>query len=142
MWVSSCPRMWVGTAEFKEMASKASNANAPAKPAPKSKKRPRAPVDSSDEEADDADDDEVDSSDDEAASDGEESGEREEDEGEETCEGEAIHGKKGKGKSLKYLVEWVGWEEKTWEPAALLTNNIVLKAWLKSEEQQRTASSD
>ena len=66
--------MWVGTAEFKEMASKASNANAPAKPAPKSKKRPRAPVDSSDEEADDADDDEVDSIDDEAASDGEESG--------------------------------------------------------------------
>ena len=98
-------------------------------------------VDSSDEEADDADDDEVDSSDDEAASDGEESGEsEEEDEG--LFDVEAIHGKKGKGKSLMYLVEWVGWEEKTWEPAALLTNNIVLKAWLKSSEQQRTASSD
>ena len=131
----------VGTAELKEMASNASNANAPAKPAPKSKKRPRAPVDSSDEEADDADDEEVDSSDNEAASDGEESGEsEEEDEG--LFDVEAIHGKKGKGKSLKYLVEWVGWEEKTWEPAALLTNNIVLKAWLKSSEQQRTASSD
>ena len=133
----------VGTAELKEMASNASNANAPAKPAPKSKKRPRPAVDSSDDDADEDEDeeDEVDSSDDEAASDGEESGESEE-EDEETFEVEAIHGKKGKGKSLKYLVEWVGWEEKTWEPAALLTNNIVLKAWLKSAQQQRTASSD
>ena len=72
-------------------------------------------VDSSDDAADDDEDeeDEVDSSDDEAASDGEELGESEEEEDEETFEVEAIHGKKGKGKSLMYLVEWVGWEEKT-----------------------------
>ena len=93
-------------------------------------------VDSSDEEADDADDEEVDSSDDEAASDGEESGESDEDEEEEeTYDVLAIHDKKGKGKTLKYLVEWEGWEEKTWEPAALLTNNIVLKAWLANRAE-------
>ena len=48
---------------------------------------------------------------------------------EETWDVREIHGVKGKGKTLKYHVEWEGFEKEddwTWEPAACLENNIVL----------------
>ena len=47
----------------------------------------------------------------------------------------AIHGKRGKGKALEYDVEWVGYAERTWEPAALLANNSVLTAWLQAQKK-------
>ena len=47
---------------------------------------------------------------------------------------EAIHGTKGKGKTLMYLVEWEGYPEekdRTWEPVANLAQNHVLAEWLE-----------
>ena len=76
------------------------------------------------------DEQEGDSSEDE-----DENDEEEEEEEDETFDVKAIHGKKGKGKTLQYLVEWEGeWgdQQRTWEPAAFLAGNLVLEEWLKS----------
>ena len=92
--------------------------------APKAATRKKKAEDSSDEE-DDEEDDNADSEDDNCE------GEDEEDEDEHDAA--AIHAQKGKGKGkngLKYHVEWEGWEEWTWEPAANLEGSIALENWL------------
>ena len=43
--------------------------------------------------------------------------------------------KKGKGKTLKYLVKWEGYREETWEPKAFLANNEVLAEWLAAQKK-------
>ena len=40
-----------------------------------------------------------------------------------------IHDKRGRGKTLSYLVEWDGYAEQTWEPAALLRGTIAMGEW-------------
>ena len=69
---------------------------------------------------------------DEDSSDGEDDDDESDCEGEDAFEVKAIHGKKGKGKTLQYLVEWEGYTERTWEPAAYLDNNVVLAEWLEA----------
>ena len=42
---------------------------------------------------------------------------------------DSILGEKGKGKSRKYLVQWMGYESPSWEPAKHLENNEALMKW-------------
>jgi len=61
----------------------------------------------------------------------------EEDEGDwETYDVKCIHAQRGKGKSLRYHVEWEGWFEWTWEPAAYLRGTIALVQWKDSGKQE------
>ena len=80
----------------------------------------------------DAEDSSDEDSSDEDSSDGEDDDDESDCEGEDAFEVKAIHGKKGKGKTLQYLVEWEGYTERTWEPAAYLDNNVVLAEWLEA----------
>ena len=130
-------------------------------PRSKGAKRRRKEEDSSDEDDDDDDNDDDDDDDDEKAASGgkgaaeggededdeQEEQEEEEDEGDDEDDNEdddelddddedayevaRIHAQKNKGKARKYLVEWVGYEERTWEPAALLLNNVALEEWVE-----------
>ena len=44
------------------------------------------------------------------------------------------------GKNLQYEVEWEGYAERTWEPAAFLENNLALTAWEESGKAAWEAS--
>ena len=47
-----------------------------------------------------------------------------------------IHDQQGTGRWTKYLVEWEGYEgERTWEPAAHLTDTAALTAWKRHRNQ-------
>ena len=125
-----------------DAAAAAKGAPSSKKPAAPKAKRKKASADSSDEEAgDDSSDDEQpceqdsdgDNSDDESEDDESEASEEEE----ETWDVAAIHGKRGRGKTLQYDVEWeTGEPKRTWEPAALLTNNVVLQQWLDAQRKK------
>ena len=60
----------------------------------------------------------------------------------ENAEVEAILDVKGKEKSLKYKVQWAGYDgqglpwKPTWEPAACLENNTVLDEWLEARAKK------
>lgn len=46
---------------------------------------------------------------------------------------QAIHGVKGhpqRKKTLQFLVQWEGYDERTWEPWSHLRNNIILHKYL------------
>ncbi|KAL1496910.1 hypothetical protein AB1Y20_014489 [Prymnesium parvum] len=77
-------------------------------------------------DSDDSSDDDDDDDDDEA--------EAEEGEDEETYDVKCIHAQRGKGKTLMYHVEWEGYEERTWEPAAYLHGTIALEEWNENKE--------
>lgn len=66
-------------------------------------------------------------------SDGEDSEDESEDEDndEEKYDAERIHAEKGRGKTLHYEVEWTGYAEHTWEPAAYLSGTLALQEWKK-----------
>ena len=52
---------------------------------------------------------------------------------------EAILGKKGRGKTLQYHVQWEGYAETTWEPLSSIEpggrKNVVLREWLTQQQQ-------
>ena len=137
-WKDTLTQVWRELAVPEEVlhALAGTAAAAPAKPttqsrqpaAKKQKGNKKASADSSDEENSDSDDEDDEESDDE-----EEEEDSAEDEDEETWEVKAIHGKRGSGKKLQYDVEWET-GERTWEPTACLTNNIVLEEWLAAQK--------
>ena len=127
-----------------EVRARAGESAVPAKLTKKAAPKPRhREIDSSDEDADDEDEAEADAMDCDS-SDEQSEDESEEDEGdavdssdeEPMWEVKAIHAQKGKGKGLRYDVEWET-GERTWEPPTCFPpGNVVLKAW-----KEKTANS-
>ena len=141
-----------------EMEARAGRPAAPAAPKKKAAKpkRTRTEPDSSDEEEDeeidqdevgdgrgdgddgmacDRDEDSEDDGDEDEDEDGYEDDEDEE-EDEEGFDVKCIHAVKGKGANMKYHVEWEGYEEWTWEPAAYLQCTFALQEWEAKKSQK------
>ena len=70
------------------------------------------------------------------SSEDEEAGEEGEEEEEEEYQVKCIHKQRGKGKNLQYYVEWEGYDERTWEPAAFLSDTLALDEWLERQRKK------
>ena len=155
-------RAEAGAAAQAAPASAKRKAPAATKAAAKKRKKSKKADDSSDEEESEEEDEDEDedeamddaetgdaiggeeedenSDEDEDADDEEDEDEDEEEDEEPTFNVERIVGQRMKGKKVEYQVEWEGEEWKgqyTWEPAANLEHNTVLKKYLAAQKAQK-----